>query len=143
MLKIVFTQDFEVDDMFSGAASGSKPSLFLSNYLFSFGKSLLELQIRNKLYIIILFTPSYMTLLNSRDFHQDFTRMTDEAYSAVSCRAVGCSLSKCNDQRLSPWGQKLFGSPGFVFELCQYISHGLPTRLNKLSCYEINSGGLF
>ena len=37
VLEVLFTQDFEVEDLFSGASSGSEPSLFFSNYFFSFG----------------------------------------------------------------------------------------------------------
>ena len=37
MLKVLFTQDSKVGDVFCGAPSSSEPSLFFSNYLFSFG----------------------------------------------------------------------------------------------------------
>ena len=37
VLKVLFTQDFEVEDLFCGASSGSEPSLFFSNYFFSLG----------------------------------------------------------------------------------------------------------
>ena len=37
VLEVLFTQDFEVEDMFCGASSGSEPSLFFSNYFFSLG----------------------------------------------------------------------------------------------------------
>ena len=56
MLKVLFTQDSEVEDLFCGASPGSEPSLFFSNYLFSLG-----------------FEPV-------QDYSQhDFTWMTDEA----------------------------------------------------------------
>ena len=37
MFKVLFIQDTEVEDLFCGASPGSKPSLFFSNNLFSFG----------------------------------------------------------------------------------------------------------
>ena len=37
MLEVLFTQDSKVEDLFCGASSGSKPSLFFSNYFFSLG----------------------------------------------------------------------------------------------------------
>ena len=60
MLEVLFTQDSKFEDLFSGASSGSEPSLFCSNYFFSFG-----------------FKPI------QDDFQHDFARMTDEADSSV------------------------------------------------------------
>ena len=57
MFEELFTQDSKVEDLFCGAPSGSEPSLFFSNYLFSLG-----------------FKPS----------QDDFARMTDEADSSDS-----------------------------------------------------------
>ena len=37
MLEVLFTQDSKVEELFCGAPSGSEPSLFFSNYLFSLG----------------------------------------------------------------------------------------------------------
>ena len=37
VLEVLFTQDSEVEDLFSGASSCSEPSLFFSNYFFSLG----------------------------------------------------------------------------------------------------------
>ena len=37
MLKVLFTQDSEVKDLFCGASPGSKPSLFFRNNLISWG----------------------------------------------------------------------------------------------------------
>ena len=37
MLEVLFTQDSKVRDLFRGASSGSEPTLFFSNYIFSFG----------------------------------------------------------------------------------------------------------
>ena len=60
MLKIFFTQDSKVEDLFCGAPSRSEPSLFFSNYLFSLG-----------------FKPF-------QDYFQhDLVRMTGEADSSV------------------------------------------------------------
>ena len=36
MLKVLFTQNSKVEDLFCGASPGSEPSLFFSNNLFSF-----------------------------------------------------------------------------------------------------------
>ena len=60
MLEVLFTQDSEAEVLFCGAPSGSKTSLFFSNYLFSLG-----------------FEPF------QDDFQYDFARMTDEAGSSV------------------------------------------------------------
>ena len=60
MFGVVFTQDSKVEDLFCGASSGSGPSLFLSNYLFSLGFERFQ-----------------------DDFQHDFARMTDEADSSV------------------------------------------------------------
>ena len=60
MLKIFFTQDSEVEDLFCGASPSSEPSLFFSNNFFSLG-----------------FEPV-------QDYSQhDFTWMTDEANGSV------------------------------------------------------------
>ena len=37
MLEVLFTQDSEVEDLFSGAPSGCEPSLFFSNLSLRFG----------------------------------------------------------------------------------------------------------
>ena len=37
MLKVLFTHDSEVEDLFCGASPSFEPSLFFSNYLFSLG----------------------------------------------------------------------------------------------------------
>ena len=36
MLEVLYIQDFKVEDLFCGAPSGSKPSLFFSNCHFGF-----------------------------------------------------------------------------------------------------------
>ena len=56
MLEVLFTQDSKVEDLFSGASSGSEPSLFFGNYFFS-----------------LRFKPI------QDDFQHDFARMTGEA----------------------------------------------------------------
>ena len=43
MLEVLFTQDSKVEDLFCGASSGSEPSLFFSNYLFSLGFKLIRM----------------------------------------------------------------------------------------------------
>ena len=60
MLKVLFTKDSEVEDLFRGASPGSEPSLFFSNNLFSLG-----------------FEP----VLDDRQ--HDFPWMTDEANGSV------------------------------------------------------------
>ena len=60
ILKILFTQDSEVEDLFCGASPGSEFSLFFGNYLFSLG-----------------FEPV------QNDFQHDFTWMTDEAGGSI------------------------------------------------------------
>ena len=60
MLEVLFTQDSKVEDLFCGAPSGSEPSLFFSNYLFSLGFKLIQ-----------------------EDFQHDFVQMTDKADSSV------------------------------------------------------------
>ena len=60
MLEVLFRLYSKVEDLFCGASSGSKPSLFFSNYLFSFG-----------------FKPI------QDDFQHNFARMTDKARSSV------------------------------------------------------------
>ena len=66
MLEVLLTQDSKVEDLFCGASSGSEPSLFFSNYLFSLGFNPLQ-----------------------DDFQHDFARMTDKAGRAVSCPFQG------------------------------------------------------
>ena len=61
MLEILFTYDSKVKDLFCGAPSGTEPSLFFSNHLFSLG-----------------FKPI------SNEFQHDSARMTDEADSSVA-----------------------------------------------------------
>ena len=56
LLEVLFTQDSKVDDLFCAAPSGSKPSLFFSNYLFG---------------------------LVLKAIQDDFVRMTVEADSSV------------------------------------------------------------
>ena len=43
VLEVLFTQDSEVEDLFCGASSRSEPSLFFSNYFFSWGLSLFKI----------------------------------------------------------------------------------------------------
>ena len=60
MLKVLFIQNSEVEDLFCSASPGSEPSLFFSNNLFSLG-----------------FEPV------QDDFQYDFTWMTDKANGFV------------------------------------------------------------
>ena len=50
MLGILFTQDFNVEDLFCGALFGSKSSLVFSNYLFGLGTSLFEMNFSMNLF---------------------------------------------------------------------------------------------
>ena len=60
MLKVLFTQDSEVEGLFCGASSGAEPSLFFSNNLFSLGLEPIQ-----------------------EDFQHDITLITDEANGCV------------------------------------------------------------
>ena len=93
MLEVLFTQDSKVEDLFCGASSGSKPSLFFSNYFFSLG-----------------FKPI------QDDFHHDFARMTNEADSSVVLAELQVALFReCNNQRLRlPWYGHVERSNGAV-----------------------------
>ena len=74
MLKVLFTQDSKVEDLFCGASFGSEPSLFFSNYFFSLG-----------------FKP----------VQGDFARMTDEADSSVVLAELQVALFReCNNQAI-------------------------------------------
>ena len=55
MLEVVFIQDSKLEDLIFGASSGSEPSLFFSNYLFSLGLKPIQ-----------------------NDFQHDFVRMTQD-----------------------------------------------------------------
>ena len=61
MLEVLFTQDSEVEDLFYGASSASKPSLFFIKYFFSLG-----------------FKPI------QDDFQHDFARMTDDTWHSFN-----------------------------------------------------------
>ena len=81
MLEVLFTQDSKVEDLFCGVPSGSEPSLFFSNYLFSLG---------------------FMPIQD--DFQYDSARMTNEADSSVGLAELYVALFReCNNQRLKPW----------------------------------------
>ena len=96
MLEVLFTQDSKVEDLSCGASSGSEPSLFFSNYFFSFG-----------------FKPV------QDDFQHDFARMTDETDSSVVLAELQDALFReYNNQRLSPWGRPFSCSPDPVTDLC-------------------------
>ena len=60
MLKVLFTQNSEVEDLFCGATPGSEPSLFFRNNLLSLGLEPVQ-----------------------DDPQHDFTWMTVEAYGSV------------------------------------------------------------
>ena len=96
MLEVLFTQDSKVEDLFCGASSGSEPSLFFSNFFFSWG-----------------FKPI------SDAFQHDFARMTDETDSSVVLTELQVALFReCNSQRLSPWGRPFSCFPDPVRDLC-------------------------
>ena len=80
MLKVLFTQDSEAEDLFFGASSGSGPSLFFSNNLFSLGLESVQ-----------------------DDFQHDFTWITDEANgSVVLTELLVARFRECNNQGPSP-----------------------------------------
>ena len=71
MLEVLFPQDFNVEDLFCGASSGSEPSLFFRNYFFSLGLKPTQ-----------------------ADFQHDFAQMTDEADSSVVLAELQVALFK-------------------------------------------------
>ena len=76
--------------------SGSEPSLFFSNYFFSFG-----------------FKPI------QDDFQHDFARMTDEVDSPVARAELQIALFReCNNQQLSSWGWPFSCFLDHVTDLC-------------------------
>ena len=78
MLKVLFTQDSEVEDLFCGASKCSELSLFFSNNLFS-----------------LEFEPV------QDDSQHDFTWMTDEALVFIILAEQHVTLLReCNNQRL-------------------------------------------
>ena len=96
MSEVFFTQDSRVEDLFCGASSGSEPSLFFNNDLFSLG-----------------FKPI------QDDFQHDFASMTDEADSSVVLADLQVALIReCNNQRLSPWDRPFSCFPNPVTDLC-------------------------
>ena len=66
VLEVLFPQDSKVEDLFCGVSSGSGPSLFSSNYVFSLGSKPIQ-----------------------DDFQHDFARMTDEADGSVALAETG------------------------------------------------------
>ena len=69
ILEVLFTLNSKVEDLFRGASSGTDPSLFFSNYLFSLGfKSIID------------------------DFQHDCARMTYKADSSVNLAALQVAL---------------------------------------------------
>ena len=96
MLEVLFTQDSKVKNLFCGASSGSEPSLFFSNYLFSLGLKPFQ-----------------------NDCQHDFARMTDEADSSVVLAELQVALFReYNNQQLSPWGRPFSCFPDPVTDLC-------------------------
>ena len=105
LLKVLFTQDSEVEDLLCGASPGSEPSLFFINNLSS-----------------LRFEP-----VQDNSQH-DFTWMTDEANISVILAELKFALFReCNNQRQSSWGWPFFCFTDLVTDLCQNISLGLPS----------------
>ena len=116
VLKVLFTQDSEVENLFCGTSPSSERSLFFSNNLFSLG-----------------FEPV------QNDFQHDFICMTDETDDSVVVVELWIVLVReCNNQRLSPWGRPFSCFPDLVTDLYQNIHHGLLACLNKFCWYIIN-----
>ena len=65
MLKVLFIQDSEVEDLFLGASPGSEHSLYFSNYLIGLGFKPVE-----------------------DDFQHDFARVTDKIDGTVVLAAL-------------------------------------------------------
>ena len=96
MLEVLYTQDSKFEDLFCAASSGSKPTLFFSNYFFSLGFKPIE-----------------------DDFQHDFARITDEADSSIFLAELQVAhFRECNNRRLSPRGKPFSCSPDPVTDLC-------------------------
>ena len=109
MLKVLFTQDSEVEDLFYGASLSSKPSLFFSNNLFSLELSLVKMT-----------------------FGMPLLGMIDKTnWYCNSDKAVGCPLREFNNQRLSPRGRPFSCYQDRVKGFCKNICHNLHACLNK------------
>ena len=109
MLKVIFTQDFEVAELFCGASLGSKTSLFFSKNLFSLGSEPVQ-----------------------DDCQHDFTRMIDWAYGSVPLAELYAAIFREYDN------QKSMGSLSRSYtDLWQNIYHGLHACLNKFCWYII------
>ena len=117
MLKVLFTQDSKVEDLFCGTSPGSEPSLFFNNNLFSLGFESVQ-----------------------DDFQYDLPWMTGEANGSVILAELYVALFReCNNKRLSPCGWPFSCFPDLVTGLGQNINHGLPSCLNKFCWYIISS----
>ena len=120
VLKVLFTQDSGVEDLFCCASPGPEPSLFFSNKLFS-----------------LEFEPI------QDDSQHEFTWMTDKANgSEILAELYVALFRECNNQRLSPCGWLFPCFPDLVTDICQNINHGLPSCLNMFCWYTINSCSL-
>ena len=96
MLETIFKQDSKVEDLFCGASSGSEPSLFFSNYFFSF---------------------RFKTIQDA--FQPYIARLTDEANSSVVLAEQEVALFReCNNQRLHSMRRPLPCSSDPVTDLC-------------------------
>ena len=110
MLEVLFTQDSKVEDLFCGASSGSEPSLFFSNYFFSFG-----------------FKPI------QDDFQQDFTRTTDEADSSVVLAEMQVALFReCNTFRSDAF--QLMTTRSFFGKNCTNFTQKRCARSEETKC---------
>ena len=109
MLKVLFTQDSEVEDLLCGASPDSEPSLFFRNNLFSLWFE-----------------------ADQDDSQHGFTWMTDEANGSVILAEL---FREFNNQRLSPWGWLFSCFPDLVTELCPNINHALSPLEQVLLVY--------
>ena len=104
MLKVLFIQGSEAEDLFCGASPNSEPSLFFSNNLFSLG-----------------FEPV------QDDFQHDFTWITDDTDgSIVLAELWDALLRECNNSA----GPKTY-HPGNVTDVSRPLIRSLSFNVTK------------
>ena len=96
MLKVFFTQDSKVEDLFCGSSLGSEPSQFFGNYFFSFGfKSRYEI-------------PQKMTQLRPRSHPRHLVRKRTAQKDAIKDTTSDSQVNSCFPYRWPPASLTLF-----------------------------------
>ena len=106
MLKVLFTQDSKVEDLFCGA-SGSEPSLFFSNYFFSLGLKPTQ-----------------------DDFQHDFAQMTDEADSSVVLAELQVALFMPRHKKVAGY----YVIPSELLSVCPSVRPSVHPSAVEHSC---------